>query len=297
MGNINILDIGCGIGQNLNLLSKKGNYYGIDISSKNIENNKKKFPKYKFAVADITNKTIFKDGFFDQIFCYDVLEHVDNLDNALNEIYRIINKKTGKLIIEVPTYFSEYIFIKLNPNYNDQVGHKRNLKENEWIEIIQKHSFFLYQKKNKKFNDFLYLTHKFFRGKNIINDMGEFNEDNLSYKDKLNEKIWLLNNQLTNKLYSPIYGKSLRLEFKTKICKFIKHKNNIHIIEKIIFKNQNLNKENQNLNKENQKLNKDLSNINKENKLLKLDLNKIQSSKTYKLWQKYNKIKKIILLK
>lgn len=268
MKKINILDIGCGIGQNLNLLSKKGTYYGIDISSKNIKNNQKKFPKYNFTIADITNKTEFKDDFFDEIYCYDVLEHVDNLDKALNEIYRIINKKNGKLIVEVPTYFSESIFIKLNPKYNEQVGHKRNLIEKEWIKEIKKFGFFLYKKKNKKFNDFLYLMYKFYKGKKIVNDMGEFNEYILSKKDKLNSDIWLLNNQLTNELYSPLYGKSLRIEFKTKPCKLIKNKYNIQTIENIIMENQSLKETN----------------------------NKITSSKTYKVWQKYNKIKKIFKL-
>jgi len=260
----NILDIGCGIGQNLNLLSKKGNYYGIDISSKNIKINQKKFSKYKFLVADITKKTEFKNDFFDEIYCYDVLEHVDNLDKALNEIYRIINKKNGKLIVEVPTYFSESIFIKLNPKYNKQVGHKRNLTENEWLKEIKKHGLFLYKKKNKKFNDFLYLMYKIFKGKNIINQMGEFNENVLSIEDNLNSKIWLLNNRIINKLYSPLYGKSLRLEFKTKPCKIKKSKSYIHVIEKIDLENQ----------------------------ALKLKLNRIQDSKFYQLYQKYEKAKK-----
>ena len=260
----NVLDIGCGVGQNLKLLSKKGIYYGVDISSKNIKINQKKFPKYKFLVADITKKTEFNNNFFDEIYCYDVLEHVDNLDKALREIYRIINKKNGKLIVEVPTYFSESVFIKLNPKYNKQVGHKRNLTEEEWIKEIKKHGLFLYKKKNKKFNDFLYLMYKIFKGKNIINQMGEFNEDVLSTEDNLNSKIWLLNNQIINKLYSPLYGKSLRLEFKTKPCKLKKNNNYIHVIEKIDLENQEL----------------------------KLKLNQIQDSKFYKFYQKYEEVKK-----
>ena len=264
-----ILDIGCGIGQNLNLLCKKGNYYGIDISSKNIENNKNKFPQHKFTTADITKKTEFKDNFFDEIYCYDVLEHVDNLDKALSEINRIIDKKNGKLIIEVPSYFSETVFIKLNPKYNEQVGHKRCLTENEWIKKIKEHGFFLQQKKYKKFNDFLYLTHKFFRGKNIINDMGEFDEGISSKEDILNTEIWLSNNQIAENLYSKIYGKSLRLKFKTKPCKLIKAKNNPDAFEQ----------------------------IKKEKNKLQLSLNKIQSSKTYKIWQKYNNILKKLKLK
>ena len=37
----------------------------------------------------------------------------------------------------------------------------------------------------------------------------------------------------------------------------------------------------------------ELDNLKQQNKQLQFDLNKIQTSKTYKLWQKYNKLKKI----
>lgn len=211
----NILDIGCGTGQNYLKLSKYGIYHGIDISTTNIESNLTKFPKAHFSVADITKKINYPDNYFDNIYCYDVLEHVNNLDSTLVEIKRIL-KATGKLIVEVPSYFSESIFIKLNPKYNKQVGHKRNLTENEWVETIKGYGFFLRKMKYKNFNDFLYLTYKFYRGKNIINQMGEFNEGVLSKEDKINSDIWLQKNQLANKLYSPLYGKSLRLVFNTK---------------------------------------------------------------------------------
>jgi len=272
MKKIKILDVGCGIGQNLDLLSQKGIYYGIDISSKNVKYNQNKFPQHKFTTTDITKKTKFKNNFFDQIFCLDVLEHVDNLDDALSEIYRIINKTTGKLIVEVPSFFSESIFIKLNPKYNDQVGHKRNLSEKEWIKKIKKHGFFLRQKKYKKFNDFLYLSYKFFRGKKIINQMGEFDEGIMSKEDKLNSDIWLSNNQLTDNLYSSLYGKSLMLTFIAKPCKLIKPKYTIKVIENITSENQFLKEE---------------------NKKIKNELIQIQKTNLYKIYQQYKKIKKI----
>ena len=303
-----ILDVGCGVGQNLGLLSKKGNYYGIDISSKNIENNKKYFPKYKFEVTDITKKTIFKDGFFDQIFCYDVLEHVDNLDNALNEIHRIINKTTGKLVVEVPSYFTETIFTKLNPNYNEQVGHKRCLAENEWIETIQKHGFYLHQKQLKKFKDLLYLSHKFFRGKKIISDMGEFDEGIVSNEDLLNTKIWLTENQYVENLFSDLYGKSLRLEFKTKPCKLISPKKIPDELDQLKQEKEKIKSENQNLSKqigevnkivlnyqsENQNLSKQIEEVNINVSDIQTNLNTITSSKYYKIWRLYCKIKDTI---
>jgi glycosyltransferase involved in cell wall biosynthesis len=52
----------------------------------------------------------------------------------------------------------------------------------------------------------------------------------------------------------------------------------------------------QTLRKKNKKLTKQIISSNLEKKQLQLDLDKIQSSKTYKIWQKYNKFKKIIKL-
>lgn len=296
-----ILDVGCGIGQNYDLLSKRGDYYGIDISLKNIENNKINFPKSKFEVADITSKTNFKDDLFDEIYCFDVLEHVDNLDNALTEIHRVINKTTGKLIIEVPSIFTETIFIKLNPNYNKEVGHKRCLSEDKWIETIQKYGFFLCLKQLKKFKDLLYLSHKFFRGKNIISDMGEFDEGIVSKEDILNTQIWLSENQYIENIYSGLYGKSLRLEFKTKPCKQINPKRIPDELDQMKSENQILSKQIEEVNKvvsnyksENQNLSKQIEEVNKNISDIQTNLNIITSSKYYKIWRFYCKIKDTI---
>ena len=296
-----ILDVGCGIGQNYNQLSKRGTYYGIDISTKNIENNRKLFPKSTFEVADITHKTNFKDGFFDEIYCLDVLEHVDNLDNALIELYRIINKTSGKLIIEVPSIFTETIFTRLNPKYNEQVGHRRCLSEKEWIESIQKYGFFLRQKQLKKFKDLLYLSYKFFRGKNIINDIGEFDEGIVTKEDILNTQIWLKDNQYVENLYSELYGKSLRLEFKTKLCKQINPKRIPDEFDQLNQENQNLTKQIEEVNQvvskyqsENQNLSKQIEEVNKNISDLQTNLNIITSSKYYKIWRFYCKIKDTI---
>ena len=152
-----ILDIGCGIGQNYDSLVKKGEYWGIDISSEFVKEAKKNCREGKFVVGDITKETSLPSSYFDEIYCFDILEHVRILRNALCEIKRTIKPK-GKLIVEVPIFLSEKIFIALNPKYRKQTGHKRILREKDWIKRIEKLGFTLEGKSYKKSADILYLV-------------------------------------------------------------------------------------------------------------------------------------------
>jgi 2-polyprenyl-3-methyl-5-hydroxy-6-metoxy-1,4-benzoquinol methylase len=95
----NILDAGCGCGIFIPTLQKCGKYVvGIDLLS-NLCKVKSKIPG-NFVKADIC-KMPFKDGKFDCIVCLSVLEHVNNLSNALSEIKRCLSKN-GKVIFGIP---------------------------------------------------------------------------------------------------------------------------------------------------------------------------------------------------
>jgi len=47
----------------------------------------------------------FKPNYFDEVYCDNLLEHLDNLEEVMREIYRIL-KVGGRLIVIVP-YFSQ----------------------------------------------------------------------------------------------------------------------------------------------------------------------------------------------
>lgn len=61
------------------------------------------------VVADITKKLPFEDGAFDEVFTAHVLEHMENLNALMAELYRI-TKKSGVIRIFVPhfTNFGAY---------------------------------------------------------------------------------------------------------------------------------------------------------------------------------------------
>jgi len=98
-----ILDYGCGVGINLDMLSKYGDVYYYDnnklainyIRKKN--KNKKKF----FLIKKILDKRNKKK--FDLIIASDVIEHIKNDKRAIFHIYNLL-KKNGLLLITVPAY-------------------------------------------------------------------------------------------------------------------------------------------------------------------------------------------------
>ena len=90
-----VLDLGCGEGRLYPLLSKKGNYCGIDIDSGYITKAKTSFPKGNFEIMN-ADYLSFGDMYFDIVFCgFNVIDEIG--DKALLEIYRVL--KTGGLLI------------------------------------------------------------------------------------------------------------------------------------------------------------------------------------------------------
>ena len=75
-----ILEIGCGTGDLLGRFSAdipESNRFGVDISNKNIEFAKKRYPKINFCVGTIDDFH-FSKNVFDLIILSDILEHVKN---------------------------------------------------------------------------------------------------------------------------------------------------------------------------------------------------------------------------
>jgi SAM-dependent methyltransferase len=97
--NQKILDIGCGTGRNLVLLSQFGNPFGIDIAPEAINFCQKRHLKNVYLVKN--DRYPFPDKFFDLVTCFDVLEHVKDERTILSEINRVL-KVDGHLIILVP---------------------------------------------------------------------------------------------------------------------------------------------------------------------------------------------------
>ncbi|MBU1260238.1 MAG: class I SAM-dependent methyltransferase [Planctomycetes bacterium] len=109
-----ILDVGCKHAFLCDFLAKKGidcDYNGLDISEKVIENLKHK--KGSFQVCDVMKGLPFEDNKFDYIFCFELIEHVENPTFLLNQFKRIL-KDNGVLLLSAPNPYNWiYLLVEL----------------------------------------------------------------------------------------------------------------------------------------------------------------------------------------
>ena len=100
--NRKILDIGCGSGLMLNSLQQIGQTYGMDMSDEAINFSKEIFDG-KVERGSLPNQIPYENNFFDLITALDVIEHVDQDIESLQEM-RARLVEGGKAIITVPAY-------------------------------------------------------------------------------------------------------------------------------------------------------------------------------------------------
>lgn len=96
-----VLDVGCGVGILSNMLEKSGrSVVGIDISKNSIDHCKKQLLKLVFKQS-----TVYKipsgDDIFDVVACNQLIEHLDNVEDAIKEMLRVL-KPGGKLLVTTP---------------------------------------------------------------------------------------------------------------------------------------------------------------------------------------------------
>lgn len=112
-----IIDIGCGDGFYLYLLSKlsvKISLVGFDYDQIVLTNARKNLgsKKIKLIRGSATDMP-FKDGEFSKIIMTEVLEHIEDHKKALNEVFRIL-KSGGYLLLTVPNYRFPFLWDPIN---------------------------------------------------------------------------------------------------------------------------------------------------------------------------------------
>lgn len=111
-----ILDIGCGNGRLLEILSgKEVEYLGVDNSQELIKIAKARFPDKTFLLGNILELNKILEKKFDHISCVAVLHHLPGKDlriEALKQMKEKINEN-GKIIITVWNLWHQAKFRKL----------------------------------------------------------------------------------------------------------------------------------------------------------------------------------------
>ena len=97
-----ILDFGCGRKPYKNLFTNASRYVGLDMMGSGHD--------HTYSTVDVyyDGKIIpFPDSSFDHVFSSEVFEHVENLDEILSELHRVL-KPGGKILITVPFVWNEH---------------------------------------------------------------------------------------------------------------------------------------------------------------------------------------------
>ncbi len=164
------LDIGCGTGDFLNAMYKKGwKVKGIEpneTARKNAINN------FNLDVYDESRLFDFDEKSFDVITMWHVLEHVYNLDKNLTQIKKIL-RKDGRLVIALPNADSldAKIYKKFWAAY-DVPRHLYHFNISSFSKLMDKYGFEMVKIKPMVFDSFYIsmLSEKYKRGKvNYIN--------------------------------------------------------------------------------------------------------------------------------
>ncbi len=101
------LEIGAGLGEHLvyeKLTPEQAaGYYCNEYRENMAAEIRRRFPKVQTVVGDCQQRMDFADGFFDRVMAIHVLEHLPDLPACIRELYRLVNKQTGRLLIVIPT--------------------------------------------------------------------------------------------------------------------------------------------------------------------------------------------------
>ncbi len=145
-----MLDVGCGDGRHS--LSKK--IHGATIISLDMNEDRLSELKYKIRgqSSDHNGNSIhilrgdalklpFPDESIDKVVCSEVLEHIPEVEDCIEEINRVL-KPSGELAISVPSWFSEVLYEYLAEEYLGKPGgHIHVFTRGELKEIVEKNGF------------------------------------------------------------------------------------------------------------------------------------------------------------
>ena len=97
-----VLDFGCGSKPYEALFTNAHSYVGVDIEASGHSHRDSKIDFF------YDGKTLpFPDSHFDAVVCFEVLEHVFNIEEVLAEIRRVL-KPGGQLLVSIPFAWDEH---------------------------------------------------------------------------------------------------------------------------------------------------------------------------------------------
>jgi SAM-dependent methyltransferase len=104
---VRTLELGAGLGEHLRYETltpdQLSNYYANEFRENMAAEIRKAFPSVQTILGDCQQRLDFPDGFFDRVIAVHVLEHLPNLPAAIREAYRLLDKRSGRFLVVIPT--------------------------------------------------------------------------------------------------------------------------------------------------------------------------------------------------
>ena len=127
-----ILDVGCGTGANLLMLSNYGDAEGVDVSEDALAFCRERgLEKVQLGAGE---ELPYEDGTFDLVTAFDVVEHMDDDLAGLREMRRVL-RPGGRVLLFVPT------FMFLWGLQDDVSNHRRRYRLPELRRVLEQAGF------------------------------------------------------------------------------------------------------------------------------------------------------------
>ncbi len=98
----NVLEVGCGEGRGLATIADFcKNYTALDKNNALLNELSAKYPQFSFIHTNVPPFENVSDNSFDTIICFQVIEHIEDDNFFIKEIYRVL-KPGGKAVISTP---------------------------------------------------------------------------------------------------------------------------------------------------------------------------------------------------
>lgn len=147
--NAKILEVGCGTGGNLSMLSEFGRVSAIEMDKNAIKIASDESVKNRMdiQIGSMPNDNPFSEERFDLIVLFDVLEHIEPDQETLHALYACL-KTGGNIVISVPAY--QWLW----GEHDVQLHHKRRYLKGEVIGKLSNAGFSI--RKSTYFNMLLF---------------------------------------------------------------------------------------------------------------------------------------------
>lgn len=151
-----ILDLGCGDGVmisdliNRSLIGQNCDFFGIDVLDSNIRMCKERKLKAHFVVGN-ANRLPFNGNFFDFIYSWMVIEHMEKPQKMVQEIVRVLRKGGKCYISSIMKKPWAIYFYRKNSKFVLDPTHLHEFKsQKEFLDLFQKNGLVLLESKMEK---------------------------------------------------------------------------------------------------------------------------------------------------